>query len=228
MARKGLVLLLFAGMAVASCSGAIGSPPQHIVIPETTTPPTSALAANAAPAPAGPTSVPGARGLPVAVDIPSIGVHATHLIALGLIKSGPDKGAPSTPPENTPEVLGYYALGGPPCQPGASAVPFVLIGHIDGDKKLGVFHDLKDLKDGDTVKVGLDNGRSCTYRISKLASFDKANLAKQDPKQAGSDAAQIWGHVPDGEIRVISCGGKFVGAPLFYADNLVGLGTLQN
>jgi hypothetical protein len=86
-----------------------------------------------------------------------------------------------------------------------------------------VFYNLKALKAGDTVTVKLDSGTQCSYRINKLASFDKQTLAK------GTDTAaanEIWGPVPQGSIRVISCGGKFVGAPLYYASNLVGEGTL--
>jgi sortase family protein len=212
-------------LAVGACGGVTPATERIPVIPAitgaspdvtTTLGPQAApvLATTTAPAPK-----PG-RGLPVSVDIDSINVHVhSGLIALGL-----DHGAPSAPPEKTPQVLGYYGLGSPPCQAGVAKVPFVLIGHIDGDHQRGVFYDLKNLKPGDTVKVGLDNGRSCTYRIGKLAEYDKQNLA------TGKDAAaakEIWGPVTTGSIRVISCGGKFVGPPLYYASNLVGEGTLN-
>lgn len=161
----------------------------------------------------------GGRGLPTTVDIPSINVHATHLVALGLNKDG----SPSTPPTNTPQVLGYYGLGGAPCQSGASKVPFVLIGHIDGNHQNGVFYQLKNLKPGAVITVGLDNGTSCTYHTSKLAEYKKQDLAQKN----AAAAKQIWGPVTSGEIRLISCGGPFVGPPLFYQDNLVGMGTLS-
>lgn len=159
-----------------------------------------------------------ARGLPTTVDIPSINVHATHLIALGLNKDG----SPSTPPTNTPQILGYYGLGGPPCQPGPSKVPFVLIGHIDGNHQNGVFYQLKNLKPGATITINLDNRKSCTYRTTKLAEYKKQDLTQKNV----AAAKQIWGPVTDGEIRMISCGGAFIGPPLYYQDNLVGMGNL--
>lgn len=195
-----LLAPLSAALVVAACGGSARGP---VVVPDA-----SAVSSTSA-----------VHGLPVAVDIPAIGVHATQLSITGL---NPDK-SPSTPPTSKPQELGVYGYGSAPCSTGPAKVPFVLIGHIDGDHKPGVFINLKSLKAGNTVTVKLDSGASCTYRINKLASFDKQTLAK------GSDAAaakEIWGPVPVGSIRVISCGGKFVGAPLYYADNLVGEGQL--
>jgi hypothetical protein len=148
------------------------------------------------------------------VDIPAIGVHATSLEADGL---EPD-GSIHVPSVKTPQVLGYYTRSNPPCVPGPNQVPFALLGHIDGSGQKGVLYSLKELKAGDLVKVGLDNGQSCTYRITKLAQVDKKAFPTQD----------IWGPTPDAQIRIISCGGKFVGGQLGYALNLIGIGTLVN
>lgn len=95
-------------------------------------------------------------------------------------------------------------------------MPFALLGHIDGSHQRGVLYSLKNLKAGDLVKVGLDNGQSCTYRITNLAQVDKKTFPTD----------QVWGPTPDAQIRIISCGGPFVGGKLGYADNLVGIGTL--
>lgn len=157
--------------------------------------------------------------LPVSVDIPAIGVHVHGgLMALGL-----DSGAVAVPPVSQPQVLGYYARGSAPCFTGPAATPFTLLGHVDGGGRLGVLADLRNLKPGDAVTVGLNTGRSCTYRITKLAEFDKRDLA------AGGDAAaarEMWGPVTQGSIRIDSCGGPYVGPPLYYRDNLVGEGVL--
>jgi hypothetical protein len=157
--------------------------------------------------------------MPVAVDIPAIGVAARDLITTGLNKDG----SPSTPPVSKPQQIGVYGYGSAPCSTGPAKVATILIGHIDGDKQRGVFYDLKSLKAGDTVTVKLDTGVSCTYRINKLVSFDKQALAKGTDTVA---AQEIWGPVPQGSIRVISCGGKFVGGVLGYENNLVATGVL--
>ncbi len=193
-ARRLATLLLAALPLLVGCGQGAG--PHHTTPPTTTVP---------APAPA-PVS------WPVTVDIPAIGVHATHLQALGL---APD-GTVETPALATPQVLGYYQRGGHPCEPGPSPIPFALIGHIDGHHQQGVLYKLKSLKAGDTVTVGLDNGHSCTYRINQLAEVSKTQFPTQT----------VWGPTPDPQIRIISCGGQFVGPPLYYKDNLVGMGTL--
>jgi hypothetical protein len=200
---KAAVPLLLAGLVMAGCATTATPPPT--VVSDTPTASTTPVAT-------------GRPALPVSVDIPAINVHAAHLTALGLNKDG----SPSTPPTNTPQILGYYGYGGAPCQPGASKVPFVLIGHVDGNKQQGVFYQLKTLKPGATITVGLDNGKSCTYHVNKLAEYKKQDLAQKN----AAAAKQIWGPVPDGEIRLISCGGQFIGPPLYYQDNLVGVGTL--
>lgn len=228
--RARLLASLFATLAVGACGN--GSPAEHVpVIPLTTgaspdvpgtLDPQSAPAPAAAPSPA---AVPASRatvgtGLPVSVDIPAIGVHVHGgLMALGLTKTG----AVSVPPLNQPQTLGYYGRGSAPCATGPAATPFTLLGHIDGDGHPGVLANLRDLKPGDTVTVRLDNGRSCTYRITKLAEFDKQGLS------SGKDAVaakEMWGPVTQGSIRIDSCGGPYVGPPLFYRDNLSGEGVL--
>jgi len=171
-----------------------GSPPAHVTIPDTP--------ATAAPKPA----------LPTSVDIPALGVHATHLMPLGLDKNG----VIETPPLSQPMTLGYYTRSSPPCVPGPNKVPFALIGHIDGNKQRGVLYNLKNLKPGDTVTIGLDNGQHCTYRINRLAEYGKHNVPFND----------VWGPTPDPQIRVVSCGGRYIGPPDYYEDNLNGLGTL--
>lgn len=184
-------------VALVGCSQT-SSPPAHVTVPDTSGTPTSA------PRPA----------LPTSVDIPSISVHATKLMPLGLDKHG----AIETPPLSQPQILGYYTLSSPPCVPGPNKVPFTLIGHVDGNKQRGVLYNLKSLKAGDTITVGLDNGKSCTYRITKLAQYGKHDVPFDD----------VWGPTGDAQIRVVSCGGRYVGPPDYYEDNLNGLGSLTS
>jgi Sortase domain len=183
-------------VALVGCSMPSSSPPAHVTIPESSAP-------TSAPRPA----------LPTSVDIPAIGVHATKLMPLGLDRNG----AIETPPLSQPMVLGYYTRSSPPCVPGPNKVPFALVGHIDGQGKQGVLYRLKNLKPGDTVTVGLDNGQHCTYRINKLAKYNKHDVPFND----------VWGPTVDAQIRVVSCGGRYVGPPDYYEDNLNGLGVLR-
>jgi len=211
---------LSAALAAAACGGPSATAEHIPVIPETTVAPTATLDPTAAPAPALTASSSSAgRGIPVTVDVPAIGVHATQIVITGL-----DHGAPAVPPTSKPQTLGVYGYGSAPCSAGPAKVPFVALGHIDGSGMNGIFHDLKNLKPGNVVTVALDNGTKCSYRINKLAQFDKVNLKNGGPTAAA--AKEIWGPVPVGSIRLISCGGAYIGAPLYYASNLVGEGTL--
>jgi hypothetical protein len=147
---------------------------------------------------------------PTSVDISSIGVHADHLMALGLASDG----TLETPSVKTPEVIGWYAKGYQPCRPG----PFVVVGHIDGNHRKGILWRLSELKPGAMVTVGLDSGKSCTYRISKLSAVKKAQFPTQE----------VWGSTPDAQIRLISCGGPFVGGATGYRDNIIAEGHMAN
>jgi len=152
-------------------------------------------------------------------------VHATSLEADGL---NPD-GTIQVPSVKQPQVLGYYTRGAAPCTPGPQQVPFTLLGHIDGSHQKGVLYYLKNLKAGDLVTVGLDNGKSCTYRITKLVQISK-DPKNKTPNTLSWDSAEakdlVWGPKTQSQINLISCGGPFVGGKLGYADNLVGIGTL--
>ena len=150
--------------------------------------------------------------IPVSVDIPSIGVHAKDLVPLGL---NPDKSI-QVPDVTTPQVMGWYTRGAHVCAPGPNEVPAALLGHINDQNKQGVLVDLKDLKTGDLIIVGLSDGTSCRYRVTQLAEI----------KKRAFDTPRVWGATPDAELRVISCGGRFIGPPDYYEDNLVGMAVL--
>ena len=150
--------------------------------------------------------------IPVSVDIPSIGVHAKDLVPLGL---NPDRSI-QVPDVTTPQVMGWYTRGAHVCAPGPNEVPAALLGHINDQNKQGVLVDLKNIKTGDLITVGLSDGTSCQYRVTQLAEI----------KKRAFDTPRVWGPTPDAELRVISCGGKFIGPPDFYEDNLVGMAVL--
>lgn len=178
---------------LAGCATSQGLPP-HITVTATPTAPTP--------------------GIPVSVDIPSIGVHVTskNLIPVGL---NPDN-TMATPDDRTPQVMGYYTHGAPPCQPGPDTVPAGLNAHIDGHKQQGALFNLKDIKPGATITVGLDNGTTCTYAVDELVKVSKTSFP----------TVLVWGSTPGPEIRVISCGGPFIGPPLGYRDNLIAKGHM--
>lgn len=185
---------------VAGCN--TDQPAPHIVIPQTTGVSPSAVTA------------PKATAVPISVDIPAIGVHAKGLVPLGL---NPDKSI-QTPDVDHPEVMGWFTHGGVACRPGPDKVPAALLGHVNDVHQPGVLVNLSKIKPGDIVTIGLSDGSSCKYRITELAAI----------KKRAFDTPKVWGSTPDAQLRIISCGGPFVGAPDYYRDNLIGMGKLVN
>ena len=136
------------------------------------------------------------------VDIPSIGARSS-LIALGL---NADKSV-QVPPTDTPQQAGWYKFGPQPGQAG----PAVILGHIDGDHQEGIFWRLHEVKPGDKVQVGQQDGKTLTFNVTKVDSVAKDSF----PTSA------VYGNTPDPELRLITCGGAFDATTGHYLDNFI-------
>ncbi len=209
--RSGLLLASLTATLVAA-GGCTSQPPHQATAHD---PVGSSPTLTNTPTQVPPVASPAVDAIPVSVDIPTLGVHATHLMPLGVNKNG----SMQTPPVDQPMTLGWYTRGAHACTPGPNEVPFALAGHINGSgHKPGILTDLKNLKTGAAVTIGLSNGSSCTYRIKQLAQVRKTAFPTNT----------IWGRTPAAELRIVSCGGAYIGPPLYYEDNLVGEGTLNS
>lgn len=151
----------------------------------------------AAPAVVAPVAV-----VPASVAIPKIGARST-LIPLGLAPDGtlevPDVGRPSQ--------AGWYTRGVQPGQVG----PAVIVGHVDGGGHPGVFYRLHELAVGDTVQVGRVDGSTLTFRVYRV----------QEVRKSAFSTVEVYGNVPRPELRLITCGGTWVGGQYGYQDNWV-------
>ena len=143
--------------------------------------------------------------VPVHVQIPAIDV-STPLVKLGRL------------PDGTLQVpkawgtAGWYDQGPRPGQPG----PAVILGHVDSKSGPAVFYQLQTLRPGDTVRVGLADGRTLVFRVQRLQRYPK----DQFPTQA------VYFPTLDRELRLITCGGDFDYARDSYVDNIVVYATL--
>jgi sortase (surface protein transpeptidase) len=143
--------------------------------------------------------------LPVRLRIPAIGV-STPLVKLGRL------------PDGTLQVpkawgtAGWYDQGPRPGQPG----PAVILGHVDSKSGPAVFYQLRTLRPGDTVRVGLADGRTLVFRVQRLQRYPK----NQFPTQA------VYFPTLGRELRLITCGGDFDYARHSYVDNIVVYATL--
>jgi hypothetical protein len=143
---------------------------------------------------------------PTRLYVPAIGIR-TRLIRLGLLASGalqvPASGA----------VAGWYT-GSP--RPGAIGSA-IIAGHIDSDTGPGVFFRLRELKPGNLIYVRRSDGSLAVFRVTSVRTFAKASFP----------TAQVYGPVPNSQLRLITCGGTFDPATGHYLSNVVAFAVLQ-
>jgi LPXTG-site transpeptidase (sortase) family protein len=162
----------------------------------------------ALPAPTGPivappqSAAPEPVAAPVSLTIPLIGVQ-TNLITLGLASDGELQ----VPPLTMASVAGWYT-GSP--RPGAIGSA-IIVGHIDSNNGPGVFYHLDKLTSGDKVYVKRSDGTLVEFRVTAVKSYLKDAFPTEE----------VYGAVPDAELRLITCGGAFDPATGHYVNNVV-------
>lgn len=163
-------------------------------------------------APSAPRGTIGPVAKPTAVHIPSINVDVSGLVPLGIqgrdgvpVTSGP--GEVEVPPDDKPAEVGYFSLGFLPGQIGSA----VLLGHVDANGQLGSFHDLGKMRVGDKITVDRSDGTSVTFTVTSVKTILKKDFNDQD----------VYGAKPDAELRLVSCGGKFIQATRQYDANVI-------
>jgi sortase (surface protein transpeptidase) len=144
---------------------------------------------------------------PVAVSIPSIGVHS-YLVRLGLNADG------SLQVPTSFDVAGWFVHS---VAPGAVG-PAVIVGHVDSKSAPGIFYRLGDLRPGDRVDVARADGSTAHFAITAVRQYAKA----QFPTLA------VYGNTPTPTIRLITCGGAFDNATGHYVDNTIAWGQLTS
>jgi sortase (surface protein transpeptidase) len=200
--RPAAALALAAGLVVIA-GGTAG-----LLLTRHSTPAMRPVAAGvgALPAPTGPIVAPPQSAAaepvaaPVALTIPLIGVQ-TQLITLGLTSTG----AMQVP--STTSVAGWYT-GSP--RPGAIGSA-IIVGHIDSISGPGVFWRLHELTAGDKVYVKRADGTLVEFRVTLVQQYLKDHFPTED----------VYGPVPDPELRLITCGGAFDYATGHYLSNIV-------
>ena len=200
--RPAAALALAAGLAVIA-GGAAG-----LLLTRHSTPAMRPAAAGVAvlPAPTGPivapppSAAPKPVAAPVSLTIPLIGVR-TQLITLGLTSAGELQVPSST------AVAGWYT-GSP--RPGAVGSA-IIVGHIDSYSRPGVFYRLIKLTRGDKIYVKRADGTLVEFRVTSVQTYLKDRFPTED----------VYGPVPDAELRLITCGGAFDKATGHYLSNIV-------
>jgi len=103
--------------------------------------------------------------------------------------------------------VGWYRYGPTPGQSGSA----VLLGHVDSYRGPGVFFNLKRLRAGAAIYVGLANGHTATFRVRRVVLY---------PKDAFPDEL-IYTKVGPPELTLVTCGGQFDFSTRSYESNVV-------
>lgn len=139
---------------------------------------------------------------PTEVRIPEIDAESS-LISVAIDKTG----AIDVPSVEQPMQAAWYQLSPVPGEPG----PAILLGHVDGNRKPGIFYRLHELEPGDEIQVDRSDGGTLKFVVSRKDQVPKDEFP--------TDA--VYGNTDEPELRVITCGGVFDDAEHSYEDNIV-------
>ncbi|MCX4389939.1 class F sortase [Micromonospora peucetia] len=144
---------------------------------------------------------------PVGIAIDPIDVEApVHGVGIA-----PD-GSIAVPDAARAQEAGWYDQGPTPGQYG----PSVIVGHVDTTTGPAVFHKLRDLRDGDRIEVARQDRSVAVFEVDSVERFDKDQLP----------AGEVFGDFSRPRLRLITCGGRWVGGETGYADNVVVFASL--
>ncbi|MFG3557813.1 class F sortase [Micromonospora sp. NPDC047557] len=144
---------------------------------------------------------------PTALSISKIDLRAPlHDVGIA-----PD-GTIAVPDVGRAQEAGWYDKGPTPGQYG----PAVIVGHVDTTTGPAVFHQLRELRAGDQIEVTRSDGRVAVFEVDSLERFDKDRLPVDE----------VYGDFSRPSLRLITCGGRWVGGERGYSDNLVVFASL--
>ncbi|MGC5020611.1 class F sortase [Micromonospora sp. DT47] len=139
---------------------------------------------------------------PTRIAISSIDLRApVHHVGIA-----PD-GSIAVPDVARAQEAGWYDQGPTPGQYG----PAVIVGHVDTSTGPAVFHGLKELRAGDTVEVTREDRKVAVFEVDQVERYGKDRLPVDE----------IFGDFSRPNLRLITCGGRWVGGQTGYADNVV-------
>ncbi|QKW15880.1 class F sortase [Verrucosispora sp. NA02020] len=144
---------------------------------------------------------------PVSIEISKIDLTApVHNVGIA-----PD-GSVAAPPAERAQEAGWYDQGPTPGQYG----PAVIVGHVDTSTGPAVFQDLRELRGGDRVEVARSDGSVAVFEVERIGRYDKEQLPADD----------VFGDFSRPQLRLITCGGRWVGGDTGYADNVIVFASL--
>ncbi|BCJ60672.1 class F sortase [Micromonospora endophytica] len=121
-------------------------------------------------------------------------------------------GSIAAPTAGRAQEAGWYDQGPTPGQYG----PAVIVGHVDTDTGPAVFAHLRELRPGNRVEVTRSDGSVAVFEVDRVGRYDKEKLP----------ADEVFGDFSRPQLRLITCGGRWVGGQTGYADNVIVFASL--
>ncbi|MGK5445615.1 class F sortase [Micromonospora sp. URMC 105] len=153
----------------------------------------------------------GRGGLPASRPV-SLAVPAIRVTAPVAPVGQAEDGSIDVPPLDRHHETGWYDRGPTPGEPGRS----IIVGHVDSKSGPAVFYDLRKLKPGDRIEVTRRDRKVAVFTVDSVEYFDKSNLP----------ADRVYGSDGPPALRLITCGGAWVGGQTGYEDNVIAFASL--
>jgi hypothetical protein len=139
---------------------------------------------------------------PVRIAIPAIEVLApVHEVGLA------GDGSIAVPPLDRHNEAGWFDRGPTPGQFG----PAIIVGHADTRTGPSIFHDLDRLQPGSRIEVTRRDRTVAVFEVTSVERFGKVKLPPD----------RVYGDYTRPGLRLITCGGRWLGGGAGYADNIV-------
>lgn len=139
---------------------------------------------------------------PTRVTVPTISASSS-LIATGLRTDD----TLDVPPVSNPMQASWFDQSPSPGQVG----PAVLLGHVNGSGKPGIFANLDKVVTGALVSVDRADGQRATFKVSRVDTFPKASFPTD----------LVYNDTPNPQLRLITCGGAYDAANRNYLNNII-------
>jgi LPXTG-site transpeptidase (sortase) family protein len=144
---------------------------------------------------------------PVGLSVPAITVAAP----VEPVGQAPD-GTIDVPPLERHNETGWYDRAPTPGEPGRA----IIVGHVDSRDGPSVFYRLARLKPGDRIEVTRSDRSVVVFAVDSVEHFAKDDLP----------ADRVYGDSGRPELRLITCGGQWVGGRTGYRDNVIAFASL--
>lgn len=221
--RPGLAALVAAALLLPACTAApttaypasevtgSGTSTAQAVAPTPDVRPSAASPATVpATVPAAPATLPAATA---ALPAPTTLTVAGTTINMTVVPVGVAAGGAMEIPEAFDQA-GWYRFGP---APGADAGTAVIAGHIDTTSDQAPFSQLKSLAAGTAIQVGRQDAPPLVYRVVTVELMSKDRF----------DGASLFRRAGPHELKVVTCGGRWLDEVKDYSDNVIVTAVLE-